>query len=203
MNYKLIYANLVKRALQRGKPEGYFEKHHIIPKCVGGSNTKDNFVLFTAKEHFIAHKLLTKLYPSTPGIWYALIAMGRIQEFKSRIFESERLKAYAMRKGFKYSDESKKKMSLAKLGKPSPSPKTTFVKGVAPWNVGKRGSEHHMFGTKRTEAQRKRISEGIKRSGVKPPSQLGVKRSEETKQKMRFTKQAKKIKIILASFNSF
>ena len=188
MNYKRIYDNLVQKALERGKPNGYFEKHHIVPKCVGGENTKGNLVLFTAKEHFVAHKLLTKLYPSTPGIWYALIAMGRIQEFKSRIFESERLKAYAMRKGFKYSDESKKKMSLAKLGKPSPSPKTTFAKGITPWNAGKRGSEHHMFGTRRTPEQRKKMGEAQKLCGNVPPSRKGIKWTEEQKRKAQETR---------------
>ena len=195
MNYKRIYDNLVQKALERGKPNGYFEKHHVIPKCVGGENTKDNIVLFTAKEHFIAHKVLTKIYPSTPGIWYALIAMGRIQEFKSRIFESERLKAYEMRRGFKYTDESKKKMSLAKLGKPSPSLNTAFKKGFTPWNAGKSGSEHHMYGTRRTPEQRKKMGEAQKLCGNVPPSRKGIKWSEEQKRKAQeiraFNKQIK------------
>lgn len=38
----------------------YCEIHHIIPKSLGGSNSQQNLVLLTAKEHFIVHKLLTK-----------------------------------------------------------------------------------------------------------------------------------------------
>ena len=195
MNYQRIYDNLVLKAVQRGKPDGYFEKHHIVPKCVGGTNAKSNLVFFTAKEHFIAHKVLTKIYPSTPGIWYALVAMGRLQEFKSRIFKSERLKAYEMRRGFKYAEASKKKMSLAKLGKPSPSPSTTFKKGFTPWNAGKRGSEHHMYGTKRTSEQKKRMGEAQKLCGNVPPSRKGIKLTEEQKaiarQKRAINKQLK------------
>lgn len=38
----------------------YYEKHHIVPKSLGGNNTIDNLVSLTAKEHFICHLLLTK-----------------------------------------------------------------------------------------------------------------------------------------------
>ena len=36
----------------------YFEAHHIIPKCLGGTET----VLLTAREHFICHWLLIYMY---------------------------------------------------------------------------------------------------------------------------------------------
>jgi len=47
---------------------GYFEGHHIIPKCKGGTGTStrpknnSNIVLLTAREHFLAHWLLWKIY---------------------------------------------------------------------------------------------------------------------------------------------
>ncbi len=40
---------------------GYVEKHHIIPKSLGGSNKKENIVALTAREHFICHRLLVKM----------------------------------------------------------------------------------------------------------------------------------------------
>jgi hypothetical protein len=42
-------------------PLGYIEKHHIIPKSLGGSNDVSNLVCLTAKEHFICHLLLPKM----------------------------------------------------------------------------------------------------------------------------------------------
>jgi len=39
--------------------DGY-EIHHIIPKSLGGSDNKENLVLLTAREHYIAHWLLYK-----------------------------------------------------------------------------------------------------------------------------------------------
>lgn len=68
MNYLSHYRSLCKRSQQRKKYEGiYFEKHHIIPKCLISHkpkyiiNGKWNLVLLTAREHFIAHMLLWKL----------------------------------------------------------------------------------------------------------------------------------------------
>lgn len=65
MNYKKAYLELVmsRQLLKRRKVKGdYHEKHHILPKCLGGTNDKENLVLLTFREHYIAHLLLTKCY---------------------------------------------------------------------------------------------------------------------------------------------
>lgn len=38
-----------------------FEKHHIVPRSLGGDNTKNNIVRLTVREHFIAHLLLRRM----------------------------------------------------------------------------------------------------------------------------------------------
>jgi hypothetical protein len=63
MNYSLHYEKLVIKAKNR-KLDTYKEIHHIVPKCLGGSNDKENLVELTAREHFIAHLLLLKIYPN-------------------------------------------------------------------------------------------------------------------------------------------
>jgi hypothetical protein len=40
---------------------GYTERHHIIPKSMGGDNSDDNLVWLTAQEHLDAHILLTNM----------------------------------------------------------------------------------------------------------------------------------------------
>lgn len=45
----------------RDNPDGYIERHHKIPKSLGGSDDAYNLVLLTAKEHYTAHHLLTKM----------------------------------------------------------------------------------------------------------------------------------------------
>ena len=59
--YTVWYYNIIARANQRVNQEGYFEKHHIIPRSLGGSNEVSNLVKLTAKEHFICHMLLPKM----------------------------------------------------------------------------------------------------------------------------------------------
>jgi 5-methylcytosine-specific restriction endonuclease McrA len=60
--YSKIYFNIMNVAKERVKPETYCEKHHILPKSLGGTLSKDNLVFLTAKEHYVAHHLLTKMY---------------------------------------------------------------------------------------------------------------------------------------------
>lgn len=69
MNYQKVYACIVLRAQaehdirQQLKIDGeYFEIHHIIPKSLGGSNLVNNLAILTAREHFICHWLLVKMY---------------------------------------------------------------------------------------------------------------------------------------------
>ena len=40
---------------------GMTEKHHIIPRSLGGDNSKRNIVRLTPKQHFICHLLLTRM----------------------------------------------------------------------------------------------------------------------------------------------
>lgn len=62
--YYKIYMDLITSRKSRGLNKRtfpqYTEKHHIIPVSLGGENSHENFVLLTAREHYIAHWLLTK-----------------------------------------------------------------------------------------------------------------------------------------------
>ena len=62
MNYKKIYNALIERAQNR-IIDGYAEKHHIIPRCMNGTDDKENIVELTPEEHFVAHQLLVKILP--------------------------------------------------------------------------------------------------------------------------------------------
>lgn len=60
--YSRIYFLIIERAKSRTlSPEVYVERHHIIPKSLGGDNTKFNLVSLTAREHFICHLLLPRM----------------------------------------------------------------------------------------------------------------------------------------------
>jgi len=58
MDYKKHYQSLIKKHGNKEKPEFYVERHHIIPKCIGGSDKENNLVYLTPKAYFTAHFLL-------------------------------------------------------------------------------------------------------------------------------------------------
>jgi hypothetical protein len=58
--YTRTYCKLMEKRIQIPMC-GTFEKHHMIPKCLGGNNKKINIVRLSLREHFIAHRLLAKM----------------------------------------------------------------------------------------------------------------------------------------------
>jgi len=78
MDYTKVY-NLICERGQKRKIEGYTEKHHIIPKCIGGNNKHENLTHLTAKEHFLCHRLLCEIYPESKKLVWAfwLMAIGK------------------------------------------------------------------------------------------------------------------------------
>ncbi len=74
MNYFKIYDNLIERSKDR-TISGYYEKHHIVPKCLGGNGTIDNIANLTPEEHYLAHQLLVKMYPKHSKLIYAAMIM--------------------------------------------------------------------------------------------------------------------------------
>lgn len=60
MNYELIYNQLCQRSLTRKWEKFTYEKHHIIPKSMGGSDAKSNLAILTPREHALAHLLLVR-----------------------------------------------------------------------------------------------------------------------------------------------
>lgn len=77
MRYAEHYDRLIQRARTRPPIEGYFELHHVIPKCLGGSDEESNLVGLTAQEHFVAHQLLVKMYPANNRLIYGAQMMCR------------------------------------------------------------------------------------------------------------------------------
>ena len=66
--YSRWYDQLIHKAQLRVPIQGYKETHHIIPRCFGGGDSKENLVQLTAREHYIAHALLWKMkFPGVHG----------------------------------------------------------------------------------------------------------------------------------------
>lgn len=73
MDYKRIYDQLIQK--RRDNPitrkEQYVECHHVVPRSEGGSDSEDNLVNLTAREHYFAHMLLARIYDDY-NMWCSL-----------------------------------------------------------------------------------------------------------------------------------
>jgi len=208
MNYDTHYNNLIstRLSLQQHRKtlrkirystapdmrnnDTYFENHHITPKCLGGGDGSENLILLTAREHYIAHWLLSKLHPNT-NLVFALWRLAHdnkgvaITSRKSQLLKQEHSKKLSIRmKGNTYnvgrvhSDEYKQVMSNLMSGENNPMFGT---KGELSPNYGKKrtketrekmsfagtGSKNSMYGKKHTKESLELIrkaSTGRKRS---------------------------------------
>jgi hypothetical protein len=121
MNYQRIYNQIIERAKTR-QLEGYKEKHHILPRCMGGLDIKENLVELTAREHFLCHKLLCEMYLNNQKLLWALwlMAIGKQKNKKTEPYkvssrEYERIKIIFVKqsKTKKISENHKKQVSKA------------------------------------------------------------------------------------------
>ena len=108
MNYLRHYNLLIFRARNRIL-DGYVERHHIIPKCLNGPEDDENIVILTAREHFLAHLLLVKIYPEERKLLFAVRMMsgnptGKRNTNKTYAWIKERISKLG------HSEETKKKI---------------------------------------------------------------------------------------------
>lgn len=177
MNYAATYCALVSKRLNNPikKTDCYCETHHIIPRSEGGIDEKENLVNLTAREHYIAHLLLAKIYNDLK-MHSAVVYMrcGSVERLRlktsSRLYEKMRQR---------YSNQ------LKGIG---------FNKGRPPWNKGKIGCY--------TKEQLERFSDSHKgqvpwnkgKHGVQsPPPNKGCPMSNDVKSKISKTKRMNKL----------
>lgn len=108
---------------------------------MGGDDSKENLVILTAREHFLAHWLLKKIYNNKEMI-YAFHAMTKPVGNNRQRYTS---------RSFKYAREAMARwMKENRSGKNSPL-------------FGKKGKENPNFGSKRTESTKLNISKAAKK----------------------------------------
>ena len=124
--YTDIYYKIIAQARDRVN-QTYVEKHHIIPKSLGGSDNTNNIVSLTFKEHFICHLLLTKMTNGNnrrrmlSAFWAMSNMKNPYQErtgikVNCRLYNKLKEEYRENRKHFKHSEETKKKISEANTG---------------------------------------------------------------------------------------
>jgi hypothetical protein len=212
VNYQKHYDSLIERARLR-KFDAKTESHHIIPRCMGGSNAKSNRVDLTPEEHFVAHQLLVKLYPHIKGLVKAaamMVTNRSVNRTKNKTYGWLRRLHYEARVGVPCSPETRAKLSIKH--KTSEAAKAARAK-LAAAQVGRKRSEASL--KKMSESKkgvplsleaRKKMSEAQKgrefsqewraklsASAIGKRNSLGAVRSLETREKIRAAKVGKKL----------
>lgn len=105
--YTKWYYSICKNAKIRNLGD---ENHHIVPRSLGGDNSKENLVLLSTREHMICHLLLTKMCVlsehSVSMIHAARLMIDRTKNKRTKYLSEVR------KRSFKFKSENQK-------GKPS------------------------------------------------------------------------------------
>ena len=163
ITYQEFIASIIK---ERGYHSNYnhkikgYEIHHIVPKCMGGTNDCTNLVLLNIAEHLVAHTLLFRENQNSKelrtalcfmsneiGVHKLLDAVDDVNEFNKLVDDIQRAKELHDVSGANnpmfhkhHTEEAKKAMSEKK--------KAMYV-----------GENNPHWGKKHTEQTKKRISE--------------------------------------------
>lgn len=88
MDYKRIYAAFIKdRRAKETALTGYVERHHILPRSMGGGDEPDNLIRLTPEDHYFAHLLLA--YGHGGKNWVAVHAMCHLSNKHSASHRSK------------------------------------------------------------------------------------------------------------------
>ena len=95
---------------------GLSEKHHIVPKSMGGTDDKSNLIALTPRQHYIAHWMLWKAYSGKMAqAFHFMNIHPKYKKLNGRLYEKLRTEAieYVRKtnKGRKISKEERLLMS--------------------------------------------------------------------------------------------
>lgn len=190
MDYHKIYAQLILKAKERKNLKGYRETHHIIPKCIGGTDDRGNLVELTAKEHFIAHLLLTEVYPKSQKLKYALWMMASMENGNQERYRvSSNMYRIIKEQIDKKSIEHKQKISESlKRAYAEGRRKSPKGKKMEKWvgekiSAAKKGMIGTNKGTSMSEEQKQKISNTLKGHKVSKETRLKISKSLKNRNK--------------------
>lgn len=172
--YRNIYLRIIIRCQNMTEEElsGYNEKHHILPKCLGGGNEKENLVLMPVRYHIIAHMVLARAYQINK-LWYAvhsMLSLGNSQRkiIKEKYFSTKKLAKlreeiiinisgiHNPNYGIIRSEEFKEKIRKANIGKKAS--KETKIK----MSLSRSGSNNWLYNKPFPEEAKRKLSEKMK-----------------------------------------
>lgn len=169
--YTKVYYSIIHRALSRSL-DGYVERHHIIPKSLGGTDDTDNIVKLTPKEHFICHRLLTKM----------VIDFQHKIKMHNAVWMMQSTSSNQKRYQISSNTYQVLKENIANAYRNNPNHRSIESRQKQS-NTLKGRTWEERFGIERADALKKKCSD----------SKRGKSRSQETKQKLRKANLGKKL----------
>jgi hypothetical protein len=149
--YTKWYHAIVQNAnLRTLSDDTYIEKHHVIPRSLGGVDSKENLVRLTAREHFVCHLLLTKMVAG-PAQYQMLSAVTRFRQsrkYQKRIltsWEYQKIRecAISARIGQRHTNEARQKIKDRHHDvSGANNPRAKHIQAVAP-----DGTVYNLLGT--------------------------------------------------------
>ena len=160
MDYKKHYDLLIETRRNRILPEGeYYEKHHIVPQSMGGSDEDSNLIRLTPREHFIAHWLLWRIHKNKEMAFafYAMVNMAKNQNIKSsRIYEEAKI----ARRGF-IIENNKKYHKGKKLSEKERKRTSDLFKSLVKTQKHKENISKSLTGKEKSKEHRKKLSDSL------------------------------------------
>ena len=191
ITYKEYIQNILNTRGRFSCGDEYHERHHVIPKCLGGTNDEDNLIDLFAREHFEAHRLLALENPNNSKLVHAWALMSRINNHNGiylltpEEYEEARKAYIALIKGKTFSKEHRMKIGKANKGRiVSQEARLAIAKANANriWSDESKqklsnsisGKNHPLYGTHQTEETRRKNSKSHKglQIGEKNPRAL-------------------------------
>lgn len=143
--------------------DGYSERHHIKPRCMGGDNSPENIVRLTPEEHYVAHQLLVRIHPRNKDLIWAAISMTNATKKMPRHNKlygwlrrrlAERLRE--MNLGRTKSAETRAKISAIQTGKKRGPHKPETKAKLSAASKGKPKSDAHKLALSKAKTGKKR-----------------------------------------------
>jgi len=164
--YKTWHDNIIAKGKKRILL-GYKEKHHILPRSLGGDNSKENLVELTAREHFMVHMLLCKFTTGQAKykMAYAFHAMCKLKnKFHNREYVANS----------KLAEKFRIQFNKALIGRKLPK----YVKEKIANSL--KGEKSFWFGKKHTQETKNKISKKL----IGRKNALGMKHTDDAKKIM-------------------
>lgn len=164
MNYQWHYDSLISTRKERAREEGkYYERHHIIPRSMGGTDDESNIVYLTAREHFLAHWMLWKIYRNKQMAF----AFYSMQKFKNntqdrKIFSSIAYEEAKIARSFFISENNRKTKTGHVKSEETREKLSEHFRNMIRTDQHKKHISQSLSGKKKTAEHRQNLSHSLK-----------------------------------------